>query len=120
VRQDLRFHDLRYTCATLHLGEGVNVKVVSGLLGQASITITLNVYYHVLPDTQDSADAMDLDHPSTSGRSAYLWGYWRIGGVLVSVAHFRVPARLHYVCSKLSRAILKLRAGKSFRCARRP
>jgi integrase len=24
VREDLRFHDLRHTCATLLLGEGVN------------------------------------------------------------------------------------------------
>ncbi len=60
VRQDLRFHDLRHTCATLLLSEGVNVKVVSELLGHASITITLNTYSHVLPDMQDSAaDAME-------------------------------------------------------------
>jgi len=60
LRQDLRFHDLRHTCATLLLGEGVNVKVVSEMLGHASITITLNTYSHVLPDMQDSAaDAME-------------------------------------------------------------
>jgi integrase len=35
--------------------EGVNVKVVSEMLGHASITITLNIYAHVLPDMQDSA-----------------------------------------------------------------
>src|SRR5829696_5509980 len=59
VREDLRFHDLRHTCATLLLSEGVNVKVVSEMLGHASITITLNTYSHVLPDMQDSAaDAM--------------------------------------------------------------
>ena len=60
VREDLRFHDLRHTCATLLLSEGANVKVVSELLGHASITITLNTYSHVLPDMQDSAaDAME-------------------------------------------------------------
>jgi integrase len=60
VREDLRFHDLRHTCATLLLSEGVNVKVVFELLGHASITITLNTYAHVLPDMQDSAaDAME-------------------------------------------------------------
>jgi integrase len=59
-RQDLRFHDFRHTCATLLLREGVNVKVVSEMLGHASITITLNTYSHVLPDMQDSAvDAME-------------------------------------------------------------
>jgi integrase len=55
VREDLRFHDLRHTCATLLLSEGVNAKVVSEMLGHASITITLNTYSHVLPDMQDSA-----------------------------------------------------------------
>ncbi len=60
VRDDLRFYDLRHTCATLLLGEGVNAKVVSELLGHASITITLNTYSHVLPDMQDTAaDAME-------------------------------------------------------------
>jgi len=42
IREDLRFHDLRHTCATLLLGEGVNAKVVSEMLDHASITITLN------------------------------------------------------------------------------
>jgi integrase len=56
----LRFHDLRHTCATLLLREGVNIKVVSEMLGHASIAITLNTYSHVLPDMQDSAvEAME-------------------------------------------------------------
>jgi integrase len=60
VREDIRFHDLRHTCATLLLREGVNPKVVSEMLGHTSITITLNTYSHVLPGMQDSAvDAME-------------------------------------------------------------
>ncbi len=60
VWENLRFHDLRHTCATLLLREGVNTKVVSEMLGHASITITLNTYSHVLPDMQDSAaEAME-------------------------------------------------------------
>ena len=60
MQEDLRFHDLRHTCATLLLREGVNAKVVSEMLGHASITITLNTYSHVLPDMQDSAvDAIE-------------------------------------------------------------
>ena len=55
VQEDLRFHDLRHTCATLLLSEGVNLKVVSEMLCHATITITLNTYAHVLPDMQDSA-----------------------------------------------------------------
>jgi len=42
------------------LREGVNAKVVSEMLGHASITITLNTYSHVSPDMQDTAaDAME-------------------------------------------------------------
>ena len=61
VQEDLRFHDLRHTCATLLLSEGVNVNVLSEMRGHASITITRNTYFHVLPDMQDSAaDAMEV------------------------------------------------------------
>jgi integrase len=48
-------HDLRHTCATLLLGRGVPVKVVSEMLGHASVAITLGVYQPVLPDMQEGA-----------------------------------------------------------------
>jgi integrase len=55
-----RFHDLRHTCATLLLKQGVNPKFVQELLGHADISLTLNVYSHVLPDMGDAAaGAMD-------------------------------------------------------------
>jgi integrase len=55
-----RFHDLRYTCATLLLKQGVNPKFVQELLGHADIALTLNVYSHVLSDMGDAAaGAMD-------------------------------------------------------------
>jgi integrase len=49
------FHDLRHTCATLLLRQGVNPKFVQELLGHADISLTLNVYSHVLPDMGDAA-----------------------------------------------------------------
>jgi integrase len=52
-----RFHDLRHTCATLLLTKNVNPKVVSEMLGHASIAITLDTYSHVLPTMQESAAA---------------------------------------------------------------
>jgi integrase len=56
----LRFHDLRHTCATLLLRQGVNPKFVQELLGHADISLTLNTYSHVLPDMGDAAaTAMD-------------------------------------------------------------
>jgi integrase len=58
--QSFRFHDLRHTCATLLLKQGVNPKFVQELLGHADISLTLNVYSHVLPDMGDiAAGAMD-------------------------------------------------------------
>ena len=52
---DIRFHDLRHTCATLLLGEGVHAKLVQELLGHATISITLDTYSHVLPGMGDAA-----------------------------------------------------------------
>ena len=46
----VRFHDLRHTCATVLLGEGVHPKIVQELLGHATIAITLDTYSHVLPN----------------------------------------------------------------------
>ncbi len=55
----IRFHDLRHTCATLLLSKNVNPKIVSEMLGHATIAITLDTYSHVLPGMDDGlADAM--------------------------------------------------------------
>jgi integrase len=55
-----RFHDLRHTSATLLLKQGVHVKFVQELLGHGDVSLTLNVYSHVLPDMGDAAaGAMD-------------------------------------------------------------
>lgn len=51
----IRFHDLRHTCATLLLIKNVNPKVVSEMLGHSSIAITLDTYSHVLPNMQSEA-----------------------------------------------------------------
>ena len=57
---DIRFHDLRHTCATLLLSRGVHAKLVQELLGHATIAVTLDTYSHVLPGMDDGlADTMD-------------------------------------------------------------
>lgn len=64
----IRFHDLRHTAATLLLAAGVNVKVVSEMLGHSSVVITLRIYAHVLPHMQQAAvSVMDglLTSPET-------------------------------------------------------
>jgi integrase len=52
---EIRFHDLRHTCATLLLGRGVHPKLVQELLGHATIAMTLDYYSHYLPSMGDQA-----------------------------------------------------------------
>jgi integrase len=52
---EVRFHDLRHTCATLLLTKGVHPKIVQELLGHSTISVTLDVYSHILPSLQREA-----------------------------------------------------------------
>ena len=52
---EIRFHNLRHTCATLLLGRGVHPKFVQELLGHATIAMTLDNYSHYLPSMGDQA-----------------------------------------------------------------
>lgn len=55
-----RFHDLRHSCATLLLVQGVSPRVVMDVLGHSQIALTMNTYTHVLPELRrDAADRMD-------------------------------------------------------------
>jgi integrase len=57
---NIRLHDLRHSCATLLLAQGVNPRVVMETLGHSQVSLTLNTYSHVLPALQrDAAARMD-------------------------------------------------------------
>ena len=45
----IRFHDLRHTCAPLLLSRNVHPKYVQELLGNATVEITLDTYSHMIP-----------------------------------------------------------------------
>ena len=45
----IRFQDLRHTCATLLLSRNVHPRLVQDLLGHATVAITLDTYSHVIP-----------------------------------------------------------------------
>jgi integrase len=49
----LRFHDLRHTHASWLLSDSIPVTAVSQRLGHASVSMTLDVYSHVMPETGD-------------------------------------------------------------------
>ena len=52
---DMRFHDLRHTCATLLLTKGIHPKIVSEMLRHSSFAITLDIYRHVIPGLGNAA-----------------------------------------------------------------
>ena len=54
------FHDLRHSSATMMLAEGVHPKVVQERLGHSTISMTMDIYSHVMPTMQaDAASKFD-------------------------------------------------------------
>jgi integrase len=55
----MHIHDLRHSAATILLSMNVHPKVVQELLGHSSISITMDLYSHMLPTMQqDVIDKM--------------------------------------------------------------
>jgi len=56
----IRFHDLRHTAESLMPNNGIPPIVVSNILGHSKPSTTLDIYGHLLPETQtDAAKIMD-------------------------------------------------------------
>ncbi|WP_329118281.1 site-specific integrase [Streptomyces sp. NBC_01353] len=56
----VRVHDLRHTCASLLLAQGVDARTIMETLGHSTITMTLDTYAHVMQTTlKAAADRMD-------------------------------------------------------------
>ncbi len=56
----LRFHDLRHTCATLLIAQGVHPRYVMEILGHSQIGLTMNTYGHAyLAIQREAATKMD-------------------------------------------------------------
>ena len=53
----VRFHDLRHTFGSLKLEQGANIKYVQIQTGHSDVRITLNVYSHLLKETNPEAAA---------------------------------------------------------------
>src|SRR6266568_7520376 len=55
-----RFHDLRDACASLLLAQGLELKVIQEILGRSTITITADLYAHVMMGAKrETAAQMD-------------------------------------------------------------
>ena len=60
LARDTTFHDLRHTFASTALAEGVPISEVSRWLGHKSITTTVDLYGHLVPEASGRArDALD-------------------------------------------------------------
>ena len=56
----IRFHDLRHTCASMLLAQGVPARVVMDVLGHSQLAITTDLYSHVMPTAlREAARAVD-------------------------------------------------------------
>ncbi|CAM3603208.1 site-specific integrase [Erysipelothrix urinaevulpis] len=55
---DIRLHDLRHSHASLLINKGANIVAVSKRLGHANTKTTLEVYTHLLEETQDELVAI--------------------------------------------------------------
>ena len=55
---DIRFHDLRHTFATHAMRSGVDAKTLSGILGHANASFTLDTYTHVTTEMHRNAAAI--------------------------------------------------------------
>ena len=52
---DIRFHDLRHTCASLLLANGISMKEIQEWLGHSSYNTTANIYAHVDSSSKENS-----------------------------------------------------------------
>lgn len=66
-----RFHDLRHSCATVLMAQGVPARVAMQILGHSQIGVTMNTYTHVLDElTRNAAGQMDAYLRTLAGGDA--------------------------------------------------
>ncbi|BDG61537.1 tyrosine-type recombinase/integrase [Caldinitratiruptor microaerophilus] len=66
--EGLRLHDARHGHATVLLAQGVHPKVVQERLGHSTISVTMDIYSHVMPGLQEEA-ARKLDEALNRARA---------------------------------------------------
>lgn len=53
--QDGGLHTCRHTFASILLDKGVDIKIISNLLGHASVSTTYDIYAHIIPERRHTA-----------------------------------------------------------------
>ena len=70
----IRFHDLRHSCASLLLKEGVPMKQIQEWLGHSDISTTANIYAHLDSQSKNlSAQVMAGALPLPEAPSVKEW-----------------------------------------------
>lgn len=67
----LRFHDLRHSAAAMLIAQGAHPRAIMERLGHSSITVTMDVYGHLLPSL-DEALAEGLDATFRGALAAWM------------------------------------------------
>lgn len=65
-----RFHDLRHSCASLLLSQGVPARTIMEILGHSQINLTMNTYAHVMPEMKTEAISLmdNILNPSKNNK----------------------------------------------------
>jgi integrase len=58
TRERLRLHQARHTYASFMIAAGVNAKALSSFMGHASITVTFDLYGHLMPGSEAEGAAL--------------------------------------------------------------
>ena len=70
----IKFHDIRHSCASLLLKNGVNPKLIQEWLGHSDISTTMNIYAHLDTTSKDiSAAAMSQALSLPEFKGTYGW-----------------------------------------------
>ena len=63
--REIRLHDIRHTYASLLLTDGVTPVSVKEQLGHSSIQMTVDIYGHLIPNSnREAVNRLDFMHPS--------------------------------------------------------
>ena len=75
----IRFHDLRHSCASLLLAQGVSLREIMEQLGHSQIALTANTYTHILPAMRRNvATQMDAALSTQKSRRGQNRGHLRV------------------------------------------
>lgn len=67
----LTLHEARHNCASFAIAAGLNAKTLSTYMGHANIAITLDLYGHLMPGSEEEATEMlDAYYARTAARTA--------------------------------------------------